>query len=252
MRRIGAALAIVAAAVVSAAGQPDAITVSAAISLTDALEAAAQAYAAAGGGPVRFNFGASNALARQIASGAPVDLFVSADAAQMDVAQQAGAIDAASRVDLLGNRLAIVTRPGGPRIDAARALLQPAIRRIAIGDTAAVPAGVYGRAFLEASGLWTMLRPKLVPVSNVRAAIAAVENGSAEAAIAYESDAAVATTATIAFVIDGKEAPRIVYPAALVARAAHRAAAERFLAFLRGPEAAAIFQRFKFTPLAGR
>jgi molybdate transport system substrate-binding protein len=237
----------------SAQSTPEPVTVSAAISLTEALEAAARAYASAGGGPVRFNFAGSNVLARQIVSGARVDVFVSADGVQMDLAERAGAIDATSRVDLLGNRLAIVTRRDGPRVDAARALLQPAIRRVAIGDPAAVPAGVYARAFLEASGLWTPLQPKLVPVSNVRAAIAAVENGSADAAIAYETDAATAKVATMAFVLDGKEAPRIVYPAAIVTASRNRAAAERFLAFLRSPEAGTVFKLYKFTPLgAGR
>src|SRR5262245_17345349 len=85
-----------------------AITVSAAISLTEALEKIAAAYARSGGGIVRFNFAGSNVLARQIVNGAPVDVFVSADAEQMDLVQKAGAIDEATRVDLVGNRLAVV------------------------------------------------------------------------------------------------------------------------------------------------
>ncbi len=76
---------------------PEPLTVSAAVSLTDALEAIAKEYAAAGGGPVRFNFAASSTLARQLVNGAPADMFISADEAQMDVAAQAGAIDPASR-----------------------------------------------------------------------------------------------------------------------------------------------------------
>src|SRR5580765_6145700 len=91
---------------------PDPLTVSAAISLTDSLEAVARAYAAAGGDSVRFNFAGSNVLARQIVNGAPADVFISADEAQMDVAERAGAIDRATRVPLLGNRLAVITRKG--------------------------------------------------------------------------------------------------------------------------------------------
>ena len=237
------------------AGAPQAgLTVSAAISLTESLQAIARAYQAAGHGPVRFNFGGSNMLARQIVNGAPVDLFISADESQMDVA--APAIDARTRIDLLGNRLAVLMRPDGTPVPVndARELLQPAIRRIAVGDPAAVPAGVYARQYLQAIGIWAALQPKLVPVANVRAAVAAVENGSADAAIAYETDAAimieVSTRARAVLVIAGAAAPRIVYPAAIVSATRNRAAAERFLAFLRGPDATAIFSRHKFSPLA--
>src|SRR5512132_4241457 len=89
-----------------AVAAPQPLTVSAAISLTDALDEIARAYAGAGGGPVRFNFAGSNTLARQLVNGAPADLFISADEAQMDVVAHAGAIDPSTRVDLLGNHLA--------------------------------------------------------------------------------------------------------------------------------------------------
>jgi molybdate transport system substrate-binding protein len=229
------------------------LTVSAAISLTDALESIARSYADHGGGPVRFNFAGSNVLARQLVNGAPADVFISADAAQMDVAATAGAIRADSRIDLVGNRLAVITRPasrGGGVIGHLADLLKPEVKRIALGDPAAVPAGVYARDFLKAMEMWSPLEPKVVPVANVRAALVAVENGSAEAAIVYETDAALSTTATTAFVISGPHAPRIVYPAAVVARSQQPDAARRFLSFLRGSVAGTIFRHFGFTPLA--
>jgi molybdate transport system substrate-binding protein len=225
------------------------VTVSAAISLTDAMEAIGRAYQSEGRGAIRFNFAGSNMLSRQIANGAPVDLFISADEAQMDLAVKAGAIDVKTRIPLLGNRLAIVTMPAGPAVNDARGLLQPAVRRIALGDPAAVPAGSYARQYLQRTGLWDALAPRVIPVANVRAALAAVENGSADAAITYESDAAAARHARAAVVITGPLAPRIVYPAAIVSAAPNRAGAERLLAYLRGPAAAAIFLRFKFVPL---
>jgi molybdate transport system substrate-binding protein len=226
------------------------LTVCAAVSLTESLEAAAKAYMGAGGGSVRFNFAASNVLARQLANGAPADLFISADEAQMDVAAGAGAIDRTSRVNLLANRLAVIARPDRGGINDIRALLQPDVQRVAIGDPAAVPAGVYARQYLQAVGLWGAIQPRLVPVGNVRAAVAAVDNGSADAAIVYETDAAIARTAVIAFVVSGAGAPRIVYPAAVVAGSRQREAALRFLQFLRGPQGAEIFRRYKFSPLA--
>jgi molybdate transport system substrate-binding protein len=227
------------------------ITVSAAVSLTDVLAALQAAYATAGGGPVRFNFGGSNMLARQIAAGAPVDLFISADDAQMDVAEKAGAIDRTTRVDLVGNRLAVVVPGARPNPPAdARGLLQPQIRRIALGDPAGVPAGVYAQQYLRAIGLWDALQPRLIPVANVRAALSAAANGTVDAAIVYESDAGGPGEVRVAFVIAGPDAPRIVYPAAIVAGSRNRSAAERFLFFLRGSQAARIFAQFKFVPLA--
>jgi molybdate transport system substrate-binding protein len=226
------------------------LTVSAAISLTDVLEAIGRAYRQAGGGDLRFNFAASNVLARQIVSGAPVDLYISADDSQMDVAAKAGAVDVRTRIDLLGNHLALIARPELTGVRDAADLMRPAIRRIAIGDPDGVPAGVYARKFLQAAGLWDTLRPKLIPVANVRAAVAAVDNGSADVAIGYETDAAGARYARAVVVITGPAAPRIVYPAAIVSRSLNRAAAERFLSFLRGPQATAIFDKFMFVPLA--
>ena len=226
------------------------LTVCAAVSLTESLEAAAKAYVIAGGGPVRFNFAGSNVLARQLANGAPADLFISADEAQMDVASEAGAIDRATRVDLLANRLAVIARPDRGEIRDVRALLGPDVRRVAIGDPAAVPAGAYARQYLQAVGQWDALQSRLVPVGNVRAAVAAVENGSADAAIVYETDVAIARRAVLAFVVAGAGAPRILYPAAVVAGSRQREAAARFLQFLRGPQGAEIFRRYKFSPLA--
>ncbi len=229
------------------------LTVSAAISLSNALEAIATAYAGAGGGPLRFNFAGSNVLARQLVNRAPADLFISADAAQMDVAAQGGAIDNASRIDLVGNRLAVITRSpsqGSPAIHRLDDLLRPDVKRIALGDPAAVPAGVYAREYLKAAGRWAQLESKVVPVANVRAALTVVENGSADAAIVYETDAGLATTAITAFVVLDANAPRIVYPAAIVAHTRQPEAARRFLTFLRASAAGAIFRRFGFTPLA--
>jgi molybdate transport system substrate-binding protein len=225
------------------------LTVCAAISLTESLEAAAAAYRKSGGGAVRFNLAGSNTLARQLVNGAPADLFISADEVQMDIAAAAGAIDRSTRVDLVANRLVVMVRPDRATIRSVRDLLDPAIRRVAIGDPAAVPAGVYARQYLEAAGLWTVMEPRLVPMSNVRAAVTAVENGSVDAAIVYATDAAIAANTVRTIPIEGAGIPRVVYPAAVVERSRNRHEAVRFLAFLCGPAAAAIFQRYHFIPI---
>lgn len=243
-----AALAAVAAP--RAAGQT-AITVSAAVSLTDALTAVAERYGSEARGSVRFNFGASNTLARQIVNGAPVDVFVSADEAQMDVVAAAGLIKDGSRFDLLTNQLAVVVPNDRPRtFKSMREIADPAFKRIAIGDPAAVPAGVYARQYLEQEGLWEAIAARVVPASSVRAALAAVESGAADAAIVYRTDARVALRATVAWVVPADRGPRIRYPAAIVKSAADSSAAQRFLDYLRSDAAARIFERFGFARAA--
>jgi molybdate transport system substrate-binding protein len=225
------------------------VTVSAAVSLTDALSAIAEEYGRQGRGSVRFNFAASNVLARQIVNGAPADLFVSADEAQMDLVAGAGLILPDSRIDLLRNQLAIVVPNDRPRMMAsARDLTAPEFRRIAIGDPQAVPAGVYAKQYLQGLDLWQTLEPKLVPSASVRAALAAVESGAADAAIVYRTDARIALKSTVAYVVAADRGPRIVYPAAVVRGSAAADEARRFLDFLRGADAARIFQRFGFAP----
>ncbi len=226
------------------------ITVSAAISLTDALTAIAEEYGRGGHGSVRFNFGASNVLARQIVNGAPVDLFFSADEAQMDLVASAHLLVEGSRVDLLRNQLAVVVPNDRPRTLAGpRDLTAAAFRRIAIGDPDAVPAGVYAKAYLQQEGLWTALAPRLVPSASVRAALVAVESGAADAAIVYRTDARVALRATVAYIVPVDRGPRIVFPAALVRGGSAGSEAKRFLDFLRSAAAARAFERFGFSPI---
>ena len=241
------ALAVLMLALASA--QEPTLTVSAAISLSGALEEIGKAYKAQTGVDLRFNFAASNVLARQIANGAPADIFISADEAQMDYAQAQRAIDPASRVRLLGNRLVVVV-PSGRNVKwtDAKALLGADVKRVAIGDPAGVPAGVYAKQYLEKIGIWHSLQPKLLPLANVRAALGAVESGGAEAGFVYESDARVTPRVQVALLIDGPAAPVIVYPAAITVRSKARATASKFLQYLRSPAATAIFARRGFSP----
>ena len=228
---------------------PKPITVSAAISLTDALTAIAEQYGREGRGTTRFNFGASNVLARQIVAGAPVDLFISADEAQMDVVAGSNMLVDGSRVDVVRNRLAIVVPSDRPRtLTDPRQLMEAQFRRIAIGDPAEVPAGVYAKAWLEKEGLWQTLEPRMVPGGSVRAALASVESGAADAGIGYRTDARVALKATVAYVVPVDRGPRIVYPGAIVRASAAQTEAKRFLEYAIGAEAMRIFERFGFTP----
>ena len=247
---IGGVLAIV-VSLLSAQGlpAPTPITVSAAVSLTDALTAIAEQYGREGRGTIQFNFAASNVLARQIVAGAPVDVFISADEAQMDAVAAARMLLEGSRTDLLRNQLAIVVPSDRPRIiRSPQELTNEGFRRIAIGDPSAVPAGVYAKAWLEKEGLWQTLERRMVPSGSVRAALAAVESGAADAAIVYRTDARVAVRGSIAYLVAADRGPRIVYPAAVVRDSRAPDEARRFLDYLRGAAAGRTFERFGFTP----
>jgi len=233
------------------AGVPGGVTaqtptvVSAAASLTNVLQQLAGAYERRSGERVVLNFAASNTLARQIAAGARVDLFISADAAQMNVV--AAQVDSSSRVDLLANQLAIAVPDDRPRrFSSARELTDPAIRRIALGDPAAVPAGIYAKAYLEQMKVWGAVAPKVMPTASVRLALAAVENGAADAAIVYKTDISAARHVREAFVVSAREGPRIVYPAAVVRTGRNSEGARRFLRFLQSAEATDMFERFGY------
>ena len=223
------------------------IQVGAAASLTDALTEIGANYRKATGTEVRFNFAGSSTLMRQIELGAPCDLFFSADEEKMDRLAASRLIDRATRTDILSNALAIVVgRDSSLRISAPRDLLRAG--RVALAETQSVPAGIYARFWLERIGLWHPLQPRLVPTENVRAALAAVAAGNADAGIVYRTDAPISRDVRIAFVVSGRDAPAIRYPAAVLRDAHDPAAARRFLKYLTGPAARAVFVRYGFEP----
>jgi molybdate transport system substrate-binding protein len=238
-------LCLICAGSVSARGE---VTLSAAASLTDVLQQLARLYERRTGERLVLNFGASNTLARQINAGARVDVFISADASQMDAV--AAHIVPGSRKDVLSNQLAIAVPDDRPRsMASARELTDASIRRVAIGDPAAVPAGVYAKAYLEQIGIWHTVSPKLVPAGSVRLALAAVENGAADAAIVYRTDIATARRAREAFVVPIDQGPAIRYPAAALKAGSNPEGARRLLDFLDSLEAVVLFKRAGFVPV---
>ena len=223
------------------------VLVSAAVSLSSVLEEMGAEYTRETGAALRFNFAGSNVLARQIVDGAAVDVFISADDAQMRVVEEAGLVQAGTRTVLVTNQLAVVVRADwGRRLQQLADLGEPDVRRLAVGDPRAVPAGVYARQALERAGVWTVVQPRLVPTVSVRAALAAVDEGNADAAIVYRTDVAAARRARLAFVIPPAAAPPITYPAAVISRAPHPTAARAWLSWLHGPAAGASFARHGF------
>jgi molybdate transport system substrate-binding protein len=222
------------------------IHVFAAASLTDVLKEIAADYQKVSGDKVVFNFGASNFLARQIEAGAPADIFFSADEAQMNGLEKKNLILSKTRRNRLSNSLVIiVAADGGLRINSAHDLTQPEIKRLALADPAGVPAGIYAKQYLEKQKLWTALSSKIVPTENVRAALAAVESGNVEAAIVYQTDAAISKKITVAFAVPASDTPPIHYPVALL-KDSKQPNAAKFLERLFAPAATAIFQKYGF------
>lgn len=223
------------------------LQVFAAASLTDALKEIAPSYEAASGDKLQFNLAGSNALARQIQEGAPADVFLSADEAKMDALEKAGLLVVSSRSSLLSNSLAIVVAADSSLgISSAKDLAGADIKRLALADTKGVPAGVYAKEFLEKIGVWEAMKDRVVPTENVRAALAAVESGNAEAGIVYKTDALISKQVKIAYEVPVKEGPKISYPVAAIKASKNTAQAEEFLKYLKSKPSLAVFEKFGF------
>jgi molybdate transport system substrate-binding protein len=252
-RQLLAALGGLAIAASPASAQQP-VTVFAAASLTDALRALGQDWAARGNPAPRFSFAASSALARQIGQGAPADLFLSADEAWMDYLRDRNLIEDDTRQSPIGNALVLVAPAGLARQVAlgrgVDLLALAAGGRIAVGDPAHVPAGRYAQAALDWLGQWQAVAPRLARAENVRAALLLVERGEAPLGIVYATDAAAARGVTVIGTFPAESHPPITYPFAVTRRAAANLQARALHAFLTGSEAAATWQRFGFK-LAG-
>jgi len=226
------------------------IVVSAAASLTDALKEIAKSYESKTRDKVTLNFGSSAALARQIVEGAPVDIFFSADSEKMDMLEKSGRIDAATRRNLLSNQLALIVAVDfKPAVRSPKDLLRPEVKRLALADPSAVPAGIYAKIYLEREGLWQGIKDKIVPVLDVRAALAAVESGNVEAGFVYITDAAISKKVKVAYEVPIEKAPKIVYPAAIVKESSKKTAAMEFLQYLSDPATKRIFHKYGFIVL---
>lgn len=227
-----------------------ALTVFAAASLTDAMKEIAALWVKAGHEAPRLSFGASSTLATQIEQGAPVNVFASADEKWMDDLAQHDLIATATRTDLLGNDLVLVVPADRPiHVDIhpgfdLTALLGPD-GRIATGDPAHVPAGIYAEQALRKLGLWDKIGPRIAAAADVRSALLLVERGEAPAGIVYGTDAAISKAVTVAGVFPETSHDPVTYPFA-VTKAGDTPDARAFLTFLSTPAARDIWMRRGF------
>ena len=239
------ALGVLAFATIAAA---DTITVFAAASLKDALDENAKAYQARSGDRIVVSYAASSALAKQIEAGAPADLFISADLEWMDYLEQRRLIRADTRRNLLRNRLVLIA-PVDSKVSVNIAPGFPLATllgngRLAMANPDSVPAGRYGKASLEALGVWKDIQSKVAAAENVRAALVLVSRGEAPFGIVYRSDAAAEPKVRVVGLFPENTHPPIIYPIAVTA--AGKSAAAAFLSWLNKPEPRAIFQKHGF------
>ena len=222
----------------------------AAASLHDALGALADGWAARGHPRPVLAFAASSALARQVAAGAPADLFISADVQWMDDLAARQLIDPASRAVLAGNQLVLIAPAGSrlrlraaPGFALAAALGQG---RLALADPDAVPAGIYARQALTSLGVWPAVAGRIARAENVRAALALVARGAAPLGVVYVTDARAEPRVQVVATFPAASHPPIVYPLARLTSATSPDA-EPFRRYLLSAEARAITARFGFT-----
>jgi molybdate transport system substrate-binding protein len=235
------------AAVLSVPCRAAELNVFAAASLTDALQEIAAAYEKGGGDRVVLNLGASSALARQIQEGAPADLFLSADEEKMNGLEKKKLLLSGTRKSVLSNTLVIVVPADSTlKITGIKDLTAPGLRALALAEPQTVPAGIYAKEYLRKQGIWSKVIDRVIPTENVRAALAAVESGNADAGIVYKTDAGISKRVRIAWEVPRAEGPAISYPFAILAGSERKEAARRFLAHLESPAALAVFRKYGF------
>jgi molybdate transport system substrate-binding protein len=227
------------------------LIVFAAASLTNALQEVGDDFTRDASIPVKFSFAASSALARQIESGAPADVFFSADLEWMDYLQDRKLIQVATRHDVLGNHLVLVAPADskivlkiGPHFALAEAL---GTGRLTTGDPDSVPVGRYAREALTNLDVWNETEARLVRADSVRSALAFVDRGEASLGIVYATDAQIDPKVRVVDVFPDDTHKPIVYPIALTAVA--KADAIKFIDYVRGPVGDAVFKKYGFTPL---
>lgn len=227
------------------------LTISAAISLQNALQDIARLYHTANPNvTVRLNLGASGMLQRQIEQGAPVDLFLSAAESEMDGLESKGLILGDTRKNLLTNSVVLIVPKGRTDVHRFQDLAKPGVKVIAIGNPQSVPAGEYAEQLLKHFGLYGELKPKLVFAKDVRAVLTYVETGNADAGIVYETDAMTANQVTVVATAPPGSHEPVVYPLAVLAGSRNAAAAKVFETFLLGPKSADVFRKYGFHPVA--
>jgi molybdate transport system substrate-binding protein len=225
----------------------DAITISAAASTKEAIEALAAKFTERTGTKVQVNLGPSSGLANQILAGAPADLFLSASVEWGAKVKAASQAEADTR--LLTNRLVLIVPQGNPAsVRKPQDLTGGNVQKIALAGEQ-VPAGKYADQALAKLGLLEKLvaTGKIARGQDVRSALSYVARGEAEAGIVYSTDVAAAQDVETVYEFDPSLHDEIVYPLVLLKHGNANPAARKFYDFLRSPDANATYTQFGFS-----
>ncbi len=223
------------------------LTVSAAISLKDSLDAIGQKYEQSHPGvKVVFNYAGSGTLQHQIEQGAPVDIFFSAAEKQMDRLESERLLELGTRRNLVANALVLITPASSDAIVDFQDLAKPNVKIIALGEPATVPAGLYAQEALEHLGLWEAVRKKIVYAKDVRAVLAYVETGNVDAGLVYLTDAKFSARVRVAATAPDNSHELILYPVAILKGSKNISAARDFLEFLGNRQSREIFAKYGF------
>ncbi len=235
------------------AGDENRLLVFAAASLKDVVEAVAEDYQKKTGIKVVVSAAGSSALARQVAAGAPADLFLSANPDWVDWLVTRGRLTTEDIQPFASNRLVVVQSAQSDRDPGTGGVTQsfPFGARIAVGDPDHVPVGIYARRALKELQLWDDLSKRLIRVDNTRVALSLVARGDVNQGIVYQTDAMIAPDVEIAGLFDTDPDAPILYVAAVLGEG-DNPGARRFLAFLSGQEGVERLRAFGFEPLADR
>lgn len=228
---------------------PVELNISAAISMKDALTEIQKNYQAKNPNvKLLFNLGASGSLQKQIEQGAPTDIFISAAPKQMNELQEKKLINPETRKNLVENKLVVVVpKESKLNISKYEDLTQDGVKKIALGETAVVPAGQYAQEVLQKLGIWDKVQGKVVFAKDVRTVLAYTETGNVEAGIVYKTDAVSSDKIkVVATAPEGSHQP-IVYPIAVVSGTKQAKQAEDFIKYLFGPESKAILEKNGFS-----
>jgi molybdate transport system substrate-binding protein len=226
------------------------LTVSAAISLKDALDEAKGIYMKDHPGmAIAVNYGASGTLQLQIEQGAPVDIFFSAAPKQMDALESKGLLLPKTRKDVLQNEVVlIVPKDSKLELTSFKDLTRADVKHVAMGEPVSVPAGAYAKETLTSLGIYDKVAAKSVLAKDVRQVLTYVDTGNVDAGIVYATDAMTSAKVTVAATAPPKSHALVIYPAAVIQATKNPEGAKAFLDFLTGPRGTAVFEKYGFKP----
>lgn len=225
------------------------VNISAAASLTEALNEIQTLYNKNSKDSLQFNFGGSGSLQKQIQEGAPCDIFISAATKNMDNLAKESLIEEATRKDLLGNTLTLIASKEKADQVKLDTLTGEEIKSMAIGEVETVPAGSYGKQTLETMGIWEEVQSKLIFAKDVKQVLEYVDTGNVDCGFVYKSDALELKTGIVVADVPENDHEPIVYPAAMMKNAQEKEGAKNFYAFLETTEAKDVFEKYGFMVL---